>query len=94
VYDLKKEKVADVLPGLLMLVLIVELMIDHINIPGWEIVFSATYASIVIALCVWVWVRGKDGKMMLWILITAGAIGILIWIMVMLSEAFERAKSR
>ena len=85
---------ADVLPGLLMLVLIVELMIDHINVSGWEIVFSATYASIVIALCVWVWVRGKDGRMMFWILITAGAIGILVWLIVVLSEAFERIKRR
>jgi len=94
VFGLKKEVVADVLPGLLMLVLIIELMIDHINIPGWEIVFSATYVSIVIALCVWVWVRGKDGKMMFWILITAGGLGILIWLIVMVSEAFERVKRR
>ena len=91
VFALEKEFVADVLPGLLMLVLIIELFIE---IPFIVTIRGATYFSIVIALCVWVWVRGKDGHVMFWILITAGAIDILLWLTVMLSEAFKKIKRK
>ena len=91
VSGLEKEFVADVLPGLLMLVLIIELFIE---IPFIVMIRGATYFSIVIALCVWVWVRGKDGYVLFWILITAGGLGILIWLIVMLSEAFEKVKRK
>lgn len=84
---MKKETVADVLPGLLVLTLIVELIV---GIPG--IVIGATWLGVVISLCIWGWVREAGGHFLLWTLLTVGAIGLFVWLIVILSRAFKRQK--
>jgi hypothetical protein len=82
VIDLKKETTADVLPSLLMLAFIIEIII---KVPG--IVIAATWFGIVILLCIWGWVRGTDGNFTFWTLITAGFVGLIGYIAVMISRA-------